>query len=96
MIPTQIINRGRGPELAGTRFTVYDIIPYLQKGRIPAYIAAVTGLAQEQVEALIQYINDHKEEVMAENAKIDARAARGNTPEVKAILEKAHATQRNF
>ena len=34
MITPQIINRGRGRELAATRFTVFDVIPYLQKRRV--------------------------------------------------------------
>ena len=29
---TPIINRGRGPEIAGTRITVYDVLDYLQAG----------------------------------------------------------------
>jgi hypothetical protein len=29
---TQIINRGYGPEIAGTRITVYDVMDYLQAG----------------------------------------------------------------
>ena len=29
---TPIINRGRGPEIAGARITVYDVLDYLQAG----------------------------------------------------------------
>jgi hypothetical protein len=39
--PVAIINRGRGPELARIRITVHDIIPYLEAGRSPRYVAAV-------------------------------------------------------
>jgi uncharacterized protein (DUF433 family) len=67
----EIIHRGRGPELAGIRITVYDLIPYLQAGHGPTYIAAVLGLSTDEVKALMQYIEDHKEEVMAENKKIE-------------------------
>jgi hypothetical protein len=28
MLEAKIINRGRGPEIAGTRITVYDILDY--------------------------------------------------------------------
>ena len=28
----QIINRSRGPEIEGTRITVYDVMDYLQEG----------------------------------------------------------------
>jgi uncharacterized protein (DUF433 family) len=86
MITYQISDRGRGPELAGTRFTVFDIIPYLRKGRHPDYIAATCGLAVEQVEALIRYIEEHKDEVMAMNERIEVRSAQGNRPEIAAKL----------
>jgi uncharacterized protein (DUF433 family) len=82
-----IIDRGRGPELAGTRITVFDIIPYLQAGHTPTYIAAVLGLSTDEVRALMQYLEEHREEVMAENRKIEERIARGNPPEVRARLE---------
>jgi uncharacterized protein (DUF433 family) len=80
-----IIDRGRGPELAGTRITVYDLIPYLKAGRSPNYIAAALGLSTAQVETLARYIDEHHDEVMAANAKIEERIARGNPPEVEAI-----------
>src|SRR5262249_35113813 len=34
-MPPEIINRGRGPEIAGTRITVYDIMDYYQLGWPP-------------------------------------------------------------
>lgn len=82
-----IIDRGRGPELAGTRITVFDIIPYLQAGHSPTYIAAVLNLATAEVEALMEYIEEHRDEVMATNAKIEARIAAGNPPEILQRLE---------
>src|SRR5438105_1300241 len=89
--PITIINRGRGPELAGARITVYDVIPYLKAGRSPTYIAAVLRLSTREVLALMQYMEEHKDEVMAENAKIEARIARGNPPELEAKLASARA-----
>lgn len=87
----EIIDRGRGPELAGIRITVYDVIPYLQAGHGPTYIAAVLGLSTDEVKALMQYIEEHEEEVMAENRKIEERIARGNPPEIEARREEFHA-----
>jgi len=29
---TKIINRGRGPEIEGTRITVYDVLDYRKHG----------------------------------------------------------------
>ncbi len=90
----KIIDRGRGPELAGTRFTVFDIIPLLKKGRPPQYIAATYGLSEEQVATLIQYIEAHKDELMAMNDEIEAWVARGNSPEVAAKLKAMEGTAR--
>ena len=85
-----IRDRGRGPELAGTRVTVFDIIPWLRAGHHPTYIAASFGLSTPEVEALTRYIEEHKDEVMAINAKIEERIARGNPPEVEERLKKSH------
>ncbi len=84
-----IIDRGRGPELARTRITVYDLLPYLRAGRSPTYIASWLGLSTAEVEALIRYIEDHEQEVQAVNARIEERIARGNPPEVEARLTRA-------
>ena len=52
----QVINRGRGPELAGTRFTAFDIIPFLNDDcdADADYVAACLGLKAMQVQALDQ------------------------------------------
>jgi uncharacterized protein (DUF433 family) len=94
MASYQVIDRGRGPELAGTRFTVFDILPYLKKGRHPDYIAATSGLAVEQVKTLIDYIEAHKDEVMAMNQRIEERIAKGNTAEVAAKLQALRGSAR--
>jgi uncharacterized protein (DUF433 family) len=86
MGPIAIIDRGRGPELAGTRITVYDIIPYLRAGDGPTSIAAVFRLSTDEVKALIRYIEEHWDEVMAANAIIEERIARGNPPEIEERL----------
>jgi hypothetical protein len=84
--PIQIIDRGRGPELARVRVTVFDVIPYLRAGHHPTYVAAVLGISTPEVEALVQYLEDHKAEVMEANRQIEERIARGNPPEVEARL----------
>lgn len=89
--PVAIIDRGRGPELAGTRITVYDIIPYLEAGRSATYIAAVLGRSTREIEALKEYIEEHREEVMAVHRQIEERIARGNPPEVEAKRKESHA-----
>ncbi len=61
---TQIIHRGRGPEIAGTRITVYDVMDYLQVGWRYDQIAGLFRLPPDDIQAAMQYIEDHKEAVM--------------------------------
>jgi uncharacterized protein (DUF433 family) len=86
MQPPQILDRGRGPELAGTRITVFDVIPYLRLGWCEASIAILFSLSTDQVRTLVEYIEQHKDEVMTENAKIEARIAHGNPAEIEEQL----------
>src|SRR5690349_5679570 len=79
----RIHDRGRGPELVGTRTTVYDVIPYLERGRSPEYIAAAMGHTTEQILALCRYIEEHREEVMEVHRRIEERIRRGNPPEIE-------------
>ena len=89
MDPIIIHDRGRGPELAGTRTTVYDVIPYWLDGNDAKYIAWALGHEPPQIEALIRYIEEHKEEVLAVHRKIEDRIARGNPPEVEEKLKQS-------
>jgi uncharacterized protein (DUF433 family) len=86
-----IIDRGRGPEIAGTRITVYDILDYAEDGWHPAEIAAFFRISSREVNAAICYIEDHREEVTAEYQRILARAAQGNNPDLQARLDAGHA-----
>jgi uncharacterized protein (DUF433 family) len=90
MTPT-IIDRGRGPEIAGTRITVYTILDYLQAGWHHTAIAALFRISSEEVRAAVQYIEEHKEDVLRENQKILDRIAQGNPPELQAKLDESHA-----
>jgi uncharacterized protein (DUF433 family) len=84
MKPVAIINRGRGPELAGTRITIYNLLPYFERGWAYSAIAEAHGISCDQVLALKEYFECHKEEILAENAKILERIGKGNPPEVEA------------
>ena len=84
----QITEWGR---IAGTRSSVYDVVYYLEWGRQPQEIADLLRVSLEQVQAAIQYINEHKEAVMAVHRQIEERNARGNPPEIRAKLEETRA-----
>jgi uncharacterized protein (DUF433 family) len=85
-----IHDRGRGPEIKGTRITVYAILDYLLVAWPPERIASWFRLTVPQVEAAIEYIRRHTLEVMRNYVKILERVERGNPPEVQAKIEDTH------
>ena len=87
-----IHDRGRGPEIRGTRITVYDVMDYTRMGWQSASIAAWLRLSSVQVDAAIAYIAAHREEVEREYEAILERNLRArNPPHVEALLARAHA-----
>jgi len=90
MMEAKIIDRGRGPEIAGSRITVYDVMDYHKEGWQPIDIARLFRLTTEQIEIAIEYIEQHKEEVMEVYKRILERDARGNPPELQAKLDAGH------
>jgi uncharacterized protein (DUF433 family) len=87
MLEARIIDRGRGPEIAGTRITVFDVLDYLKAGWDAVEIARFFRLSTRQVEAATRYIEENQDEVMAEYRRILDRSARGNPPELQARLD---------
>lgn len=73
MMGAQIIDRGRGPEIEGTRITVYDVMDYLEAGWRYDQIAGLFRLPSDDIQAAIDYIETHKEEVVTAYQKILAR-----------------------
>jgi uncharacterized protein (DUF433 family) len=90
MLEAKIIDRGRGPEVAGTRITVYDVLDYHKLGWHRDLIAVTLSLSSRQVEAAIRYIEEHRDEVMTDYEEMLARDARGNPPELHVKLDAAH------
>jgi len=92
MDSTEIIDRGRGPELKGTRTTVYSLVPYfLDETWDDAAIASAGGLSVEQVQVMRAYFAEHRDAVLVVHNEIEARNARGNSPEVEARRPAARA-----
>jgi uncharacterized protein (DUF433 family) len=86
-----IINRGRGPEIAGSRITVYDVLAETEAGATPEELACWYELDVEQIRLALRYIDEHREEVEREWAAIEARNARGNPPHVQTAIDETHA-----
>ncbi|HZW33684.1 MAG TPA: DUF433 domain-containing protein [Isosphaeraceae bacterium] len=90
MLEAKIIKTGRGPEIVGTRITVYDVLEYHKSGWHRDMIADTLELSSQQVEAAIRYIEEHRDEVMADYARNMERIHRGNPPELQAKLDAGH------
>jgi len=80
----RIIDRGRGPEVAGTRVTVYRIMDFLREGSSAGRIATELLLTEEQVRVALDYIAMHRRTVEAEYEKILQRVQQRNPPHVEA------------
>ena len=84
-----IIDRGRGPEIEGSRITVYDVMDYHPDDH-HAEIALRFHLSSRQVLEAIAYIEAHRAEVEADYKRIIERHSKGNPPEIEAKLAKSH------
>ena len=89
-VKAEIHDRGRGPEIKGTRITVYDVLDYALECWSPDRIATLFELRTEQIEAAIEYIRGHTIEVLKDYTKILERSERGNPPELQAKLDASH------
>jgi uncharacterized protein (DUF433 family) len=69
----KIINRGRGPEIEGTRITVYDVLDYVRHGWHRDRIAALFRLSSRDIQAALDYIDEHHDDVRASYERIRAR-----------------------
>jgi uncharacterized protein (DUF433 family) len=89
-----IHDRGRGPEIVGTRLTVYNLLPHLlDPTATEASICRMYELTPEQVAAARAYVLNNPETVLARHLEIEARMAAGNPPEV---IERAKQTREAF
>ena len=89
-----IHNRGRGPEIVGTRTTVYQLLPYfLDAGVTEAYLTKLYNLTAEQIAAARAYVLNNADSVLETHMKIEDRIAAGNPPEV---IEQAKRTHERF
>lgn len=92
---SRIIDRGRGPEIAGTRITVYDVMDYYKHGWHRDRIAALFRLASADIQAAIDYIEAHRQEVDLEYEKILARHRNYQyPPEIQAKVERSREAAR--
>lgn len=90
-----IINRGRGPEIAGTRITVYDVMDYLTEDWHRDEIARLFRLSSRDIQAAIDYIDEHREEVEAQYRRVLKRhSAYQYPPDVQAKVDRSRGVAR--
>jgi len=66
----------RGPSIAGTRITIYSVMDYITRNRSKEYILEMLPLiTAEQLDAVYEYIEQHREAVEQEYAQIIRRSA---------------------
>src|SRR5271167_1273186 len=92
-----IQDRGRGPEIVGTRITVYNLLSdFLDPTATEASICRIYDLTPEQVAAARAYVLNNPDTVLTEHLKIEAKMAVGNPPEVIEQAKQTHATFMSF
>ena len=91
----QIVDRGDGPKIEGTRITVYTVLDYAKNGRSREWIASMLDLSSRQVQAALDYIEQHRAEVESDYQRIVARIERGNSPWVEEKLKQAREKFQN-
>jgi uncharacterized protein (DUF433 family) len=92
-----IHDRGSGPEIAGTRISVYTLLPhFLDPTATEGFLCRTYELTPEQLAAARAYVLNHAETVLARHLKIEERMAAGNPPEVAERAEQTRATFRQF
>jgi uncharacterized protein (DUF433 family) len=93
---TGIVDRGDGPKINGTRITVYTILEYLIGAWSKERIAELLNLNEAQVQAAIDYIEEHDLEVLRTYVKILERIRRGNPPEIQAKIDEGRGKAREL
>jgi uncharacterized protein (DUF433 family) len=89
--------RGRGPEILGTRITIYNLLSdFLDPTATEASICRMYDLTPEQVAAARAYVLNNPDTVLAEYLQIDTRMSAGNPQEVIDKAKQTHAAFMSF
>jgi uncharacterized protein (DUF433 family) len=91
-----ISDSGRGPEICGTRITVYDVLAYLDEGFTQEEIASYLGVTAAQTAAAVRYVGEHRDRLRAELRRAQERQSEGNPPAVAEALEQTSQRFQRF
>src|SRR5437016_14574211 len=74
----RIVDLGRGPQIEGHRLTVMDVFYYLHRGYDFDFIhRAMPSLTRQQFDAVVEYANLHRDELMEKGRRVDEFHKRG-------------------
>jgi uncharacterized protein (DUF433 family) len=74
----RIIDIGRGPQIDGHRLTVMDVFYYLHRGFDFDFIQrAMPSLTREQFDAVVAYVDAHRDELVEKDRLIEERIQKG-------------------
>ena len=74
----RIVDIGRGPQIEGHRLTVMDVFYYLHRGYDFDFIQrAMPSLSRGQFDAVVEYANQHHDELVEKDRRVDEFHKRG-------------------
>src|SRR6266481_2670290 len=74
----RIVDLGRGPQIEGQRLTVMDVFYYLHRGYDFDFIhQAMPSLTREQFDAVVEYVNEHHQELAEADQRVEERIQNG-------------------
>jgi uncharacterized protein (DUF433 family) len=65
-----VVRTDRGLSIAGTRITLYSVMDYVKAGWPPKLIQDWLNLTERQIRDVINYIEEHREEVESEYQQV--------------------------
>ena len=78
------------PAVRGSRLTVLHIMDHTEADRSTAWIAEFYRIPLGDAQAAVDYIRQHRDELMPRYLQALERNRRGNPPHVNAILAESH------
>ena len=74
----QIVDLGRGPQIAGHRLTVLDVFYYINRGRDFDFIRrALPSLSRDEFDAVLEYAHEHHGELVEKDRLAEEFIQRG-------------------
>lgn len=84
-----IVETSRGPCIAGKRTTIYVILEHLRSGLERAFMKEHLSLSDEQLDAALEYIEQHRAEVERDYAEIVRRSEKNREHYEKLYRERS-------